>query len=79
MRVGSELGECFWTTRGVKQGCPLSLHLFDIFLTDLEDELEKGWWSGVTIDKVRIYCLSYADDVVVLAEGEEEMLEMMNR
>ena len=42
MRVGNELGKCFWTARGVKQGCPLNPHLFNIFLSDLEDELGKG-------------------------------------
>lgn len=42
VRVGSELGECFWTARGVKQECPLSLYLFNIFLSDLKDELRKG-------------------------------------
>ena len=42
MRVGSELEECFWTARGVKQGYLLRAHLFNIFLSDLEDELGKG-------------------------------------
>ena len=77
--VSSELGECFWTARGVKQECLLSPHLFKIFLSDLEDELGKGWWRRVTIDKVRIYCLSYADDIMVLAEGEKEMRELIKR
>ena len=33
----------------------------------------------VTIDKVRTYCHSYADDIVVLTEGEEEMRELIKR
>ena len=35
--------------------------------------------GGVTIDKVRTYCHSYADDIVVLTEGEEEMRELIKR
>lgn len=57
---------------------PLSPHLFNIFLADLEEELEKGWLEGVTIGKLRIYCPSYADDIVVLAEAEK-MRELMKR
>ena len=44
-RVGGEIGGCFWTAKGVKQGCPLSPHLFNIFLSELEEELGKGWWG----------------------------------
>ena len=43
VRVGGKIGGCFWTSRGVKQWCPLSSHLFNIFLSDLEEELGKGW------------------------------------
>ena len=34
---------------------------------------------GMTTGKKRIYCLSYADDIVVLAEAEEEIRELIKR
>lgn len=33
----------------------------------------------VTVGKERIYCLSYANDIVVLAEGEENTEELIKR
>lgn len=49
MRVGGELGEVFWTARGVRQGCPLSPLLFNLLVADMEDELRRVKWGGVKI------------------------------
>ena len=46
---------------------------------DLEEELRKGRWRGVKIREKRVCSLAYADDVVVLAEREDEMESMMRR
>lgn len=34
--------EVFWSGRGVKQGCPVSLGLFNILTADLEEVMKKG-------------------------------------
>lgn len=34
--------EGFWTQRGVRQECSLSLTLFNVYLADLEEELKNG-------------------------------------
>lgn len=46
MRVGGDIGEDFWTIRGVRQGCPLSLLLFNILVADMEEEMGKVRWKG---------------------------------
>ena len=79
VKVGKESGEVFWTGKGVRQGCPLSPMLFNLLTADMEEELRKGKWGGVRVGKKRICTLAYADDVVVLAEREEEMESMIRR
>lgn len=74
VRIGGEMGEGFWTARGVKQGYPLSPIRFSIILADLVEEVGRIKWGGG-----KVYTLAYADDLVLLAEGEEEMRSMMGR
>ncbi|XP_077255544.1 uncharacterized protein LOC143893719 [Temnothorax americanus] len=71
VRVGEEMGERFWTGRGVRQGCPLSPILFTLLLADIDDELKKGGWGGIKLGKRKIYTLAYADDIAMLAENED--------
>jgi len=42
VRIGEETSEAFWTSRGVRQGCPLSPGLFNILTADLEEYMRKG-------------------------------------
>ncbi|XP_067208444.1 golgin subfamily A member 6-like protein 25 [Linepithema humile] len=79
VRVGGKVGENFWTARGVRQGCPLSPLLFNIMLADIEEEMGKVKRGGVKLRGNRIYSLAYADDMVLVAEEEEEMRGMMER
>lgn len=73
------MGEEFWTARGVRQRCPLSLLFFNIWLADLEEELGRVKWGGVKIGGEKVYALAYAHDIVLVAEEEGEMRSMMER
>lgn len=61
----------FWTARGMRQGCPLNLVLFNILILDIEEEIVRDRWGGVRIRGKRMYTLAYADDMVMMAEREE--------
>ena len=39
----------------------------------------KGRWGGVRLGERKIYSLSYADDMVLMAEDEEGMKAMIMR
>lgn len=70
VRAGGEVGESFWTARGVRQGCPL---LFNILIADIEEKMGKvKWWGNKTGRKEN-------PDMMFLAEEEESMRSMIGR
>lgn len=79
VRVGEKVGENFWTARGVRQGCPMSPYLFNIVMADMEEVMRRGGWGGVKLEGEKVYCLAYADDMVLLAENEEGMVHMLGK
>ena len=67
----------FEVFNGVKQGCILSPTLFSIVMLDLIDMFrEKD--LGVPHSNSHIPCLLYADDIVLMAESENQLLVMLN-
>lgn len=71
VKVGGECGGGFW--RGVKQECPLRPLLFNILIADLEEEMEKVKWGGIKLGEERVYSSAYANDMILMAEAEDEI------
>jgi hypothetical protein len=66
----------FRTTRGLRQGCPLSPTLYLAFINDLFDELrERG--LGVMVGDRLVPGLLFADDIVLFAANDAQMQEML--
>lgn len=59
VKIGGQLGESFWTARGVRQGC---LMLFNIVIVDLEGVMQRIKWGGMEVEEERIYSLT--DDII---------------
>lgn len=70
VRIGTEVTDCFWTKNGVRQGYPISPTLFNLYIADVGEFLQRGI-GGVKIGKEKIATIEYADDIVLVAESEE--------
>lgn len=46
---------------------------------DLEEEMRKEQTGGIVIGKEKILSISYADDVVLLADREQDLKAMIGR
>ena len=82
LRLGGNLGytDFFPIQTGVRQGCILSPLLYSIFINDLAEEL-RNHPGGAKIDAAGKHVLTvllYADDIVLMAETEEELQALMS-
>ncbi|KAH6593499.1 hypothetical protein BASA50_007309 [Batrachochytrium salamandrivorans] len=75
-RAGSLLSDPFPVQRGVRQGCPLSGLLFNLFINDILDGVAPITVPGLSRDTNPIRGLMYADDVAVFADSEQSLLAL---
>lgn len=54
-------------------------YLFNLVLADMEEMLRRGGWGGVKLGEEKVFCLAYADDMMLLAEKEEGMVHMLGK
>jgi hypothetical protein len=74
VKHGEHLSIPFTTSRGIKQGCPLSPILFALLLSGMESYLlEQCPDAGFTIAGQRKLLVSYADDIKLLCKTELEL------
>lgn len=54
------------TKKGVRQGCVLSPFLFNLYMVEIKKRMENREIGGLDIGKMRIWNLTYADDMVLV-------------
>ena len=74
--VCSEAGEI---GRGVRQGCPLSPLLFNIYIEELIQEAMEGTVEGIKVGGRLINALRFADDQAMLAATQKGLQRLMNQ
>ena len=73
------IGDWFRTTVGVRQGCPLSPTLFNIFLERIMTDALQEHEGTVSIGGRTVTNLRFADDIDGLAGREEELKSLVER
>ena len=75
--INGMLTDWFPVSSGVRQGDSSSPTIFAFFINDLICgliDLNKG----VAFGENKLCCLAYADDVLLLAESENDMQDLLN-
>ena len=74
VRTGHGTTDWFQIGKGVRQGCILSLYLFNLYLDYIMQNagLDEGQ-AGIKIARRNINNLRYADNTTLMTESEEEL------
>jgi ribonuclease HI len=64
--------------KGVKQGCPLSPTIFNIFLNPLLEHIEQTT-TGYRLQAQTVRVLAYCDDLILISETEQDLQSMLNK
>ena len=78
VRVGSETTDWFKVRKGVRQGCVLSLLLYNIYSEMLIREIIRDD-EGINVNGHYICNIRYADDTPFIAQSEDELQRMIDR
>ena len=73
------LSTAFKIQIGVRQGCVLSPLLFNLYINEIEAIfVSKNFKAkGISIGELVIFALLYADDLVLVADSQEELQQMI--
>ena len=76
-KVKTKSGWTDWieSNMGLRQGCVFSPLLFTIYMNNIHEELGKA--GGIQMEEVKIPALLFADDLLLIAKGEQEMKNMI--
>ena len=77
IKIGNKRTEYFEVQKGVRQGCVLSPLLFNIFVSDIIKEMELSTNTRFRIGNTEIFSLVWADDMVIFANSEEGLRELL--
>ena len=77
--LNSQLGEFFETTVGVRQGCLLSLILFNLFLEKITQESLHDHLTSISIGGRPLCYVRFADDIASRGSNNGELQDLTNR
>ena len=77
MRVAGKESSPFQVRKGVRQGCPLSPWLFNIFIDRIVSEARNEFYGSVRLTTGDVEVLLFADDLMMMAESEEALQHNM--
>jgi hypothetical protein len=79
VKQGDKVTQFFNYSKGVRQGCPLSPLLFNIYINEFIHRVNLNTKSDITLngnDKINI--LLYADDIVIIGQSQKELQDHLN-
>ena len=78
VKIDGKITDFFEFTKGVRQGCPLSPLLFNLYINDIFEMIDKNTPVSPELkERNPINVLMYADDLIMIAESQDQLQKNM--
>ena len=75
----TKLTQFFEFNKGVRQGCPMSPILFNMFVNDIFDIVDKNTTSDIYLENGgKLNSLMYADDLILLSHTKDDLQKKLD-
>ena len=78
VRYKSSFSQFFESNIGLKQGDPSSPLLFMLFVNDIVDNINSDLRNIFSVNELKLFLISYADDQVVFASSPQTLQSLLN-
>ena len=80
VKIKNHTTKFFNYTKGVRQGCPLSPVLFNLYINDIFGIMDKNNASNIFLEEGHnINALMYADDLILLSDTKDGLQNQINK
>ena len=76
VKIDDQYSESFNIMKGVRQGCPLSPILFNLFINDIFNDCKE---LGIPLGESRCCGGLFADDIVLCAPSRTKLKKMLKK
>lgn len=77
-RCPGGLSEAIASIKGVKQGCPLSLTLFGLYIDEIAKFIDRGGGGGASLQGLLVSLMLYVNDIILMSDSWEGLQRHMN-
>ena len=76
--INNNLSTPFQCSRGVRQGCNLSLILFSFFISDIENHLSTTTAGSIPLTHTKLHLFQFANYLVLLSDSHEGLQKSLD-
>ena len=78
IKIGNRAMNPITSNLGLKQGCPLSPLLFNLYINDISEQLKPTSEDSIMLQNEKITHFMYADDLIIVASSKELLQDKLN-